>query len=170
MYVPAQASVRDGIKMLSRQGSLHFKVSCRALLRLTPIAEVRFEYIRLPLLSVFPDFVWKAMKTAAHVFHGSEFKPSICKNMAPSWQMPLCEHGCHIDRILVANTIHFFSGAPRSTDEIAVTFNDRDLGMIERPIQQRDDARRIGKDFAPFLEGRAGTRIRQLLGDLIRLR
>jgi hypothetical protein len=36
---------------------------------------------------------------------------------------------------------------------IAIAFNDRDLCVMQQPIQQGHDAGRIGKDFVPFLEG-----------------
>src|SRR5205823_2443138 len=41
-------------------------------------------------------------------------------------------------------------------DAITVTLNNRDLGVMEQSIQQRDDTSRIGEYFVPFLEGTIG--------------
>lgn len=64
MHVPRTASCAWYRKAPTPR-EFALKVCCKALLRLTPIAGVWFEYIRLPLLSVFSDSVWKAMKTTA---------------------------------------------------------------------------------------------------------
>jgi hypothetical protein len=39
---------------------------------------------------------------------------------------------------------------------ITVALNDRDVGMVQQTIEQRDDARCIREHFVPFFEGPIG--------------
>src|SRR5206468_6568415 len=39
---------------------------------------------------------------------------------------------------------------------VAVAFNEGDVGMVSKPIDERDDAGGVGKDAVPVLEGEVG--------------
>jgi hypothetical protein len=47
-------------------------------------------------------------------------------------------------------------------DTITVAFDDGDIGVMEQPVKQRDDAGSVRKDFVPFLEGTIGGQDQRL--------